>query len=1054
MKNNRMDFHWKWDWQTLDVLSINRVPAHSRWGAYDTVARAVEGAYGSSPYICSLNGTYRFRLYDSPEKVDDFYRCDYDDSDFQDIPVPSNWELQGFGKPIYTNVVYPWGKEEPNCLIAAKEREKRIPNPPFVPQDNPTGCYRYFFEVPENFDGREVYLRFEGVETVFYLWINGEPVGYSQDSKLAAEFCITPYLKAGKNLMALQVLRFADSTYLEDQDYWYLSGIYRDVWLISKPKQHIEDIHWTAIPDLHTGAGKFSIDTRVSREEHFADCTVRVSLYDGKKQLISQKSGEIQPEAQYRTDVKPTANTARVCMELEHVSLWSPERPNLYTVVVELISPNGEVLDIESSKFGFKLIEVRKGVVYLNGRRLLVRGVNRHDFCYKNGRSVSREWMIKEIIQMKRMNINAVRTCHYPDSPIWYELCDEYGLLLVCECNIETHGVMGALTHSAQWATAFIERASRMVEQLKNHVSIFSWSLGNESGTGANHAAMYGFIKEYDSTRLCQYEAGEPGKNISDIRGNMYATYDYILKLLTDCDDDRPVILVEYLYQIRNSGGGMERFVDLMRHYKRFQGGFIWDWQDKSLTAKTESGKDFYGYGGDFNEPFVDGVDRDGDSPRFMTCNGIVLPDLTWKPVAYEVKAGYAPVRISRPDQWSAWQTTNSWNSFLLENNSLELPMSEFSCTAVLRENGLVIKKEEISLPNIKAGEQWEFTFEIPHKKLPGGIYTIEFSVKRREETFYAHADTEIGLFQFELESGPAVQEVKTLPSAPLKQEIENHVLCLSANNRQLKIDLNTGNLIGFSKDGKTYLKEVTPCFDRPYTGLDALEKWGWHTEYEKIRKQSFVWKKPQILTGDSQTRVEIPFVQTDPDMPAINGKIAYVFDGNGVLNLCADFHIDRFYRAIPRVGLECILPQDMEELSYFGRGKNENYPDRILSAPLGVYQTNVSSEHFAFIPPSENGGHEDTRWLSLENDEGQQIKVSSVQPFHFDAHHNRVADYQAANHDHELINRQETVLHIDAAHAPIGGDMAWSTAMPQKFQVAGGDYHLEIEIEINAENK
>ena len=1046
MENNRMSFHKKHDWQNLEVLSINRMSAHSRWGAYDTVERAVEGEYGSSPYLYSLNGEYRFRLYDSPESVDDFYLWDYDDSGFEDIPVPSNWELHGFGKPIYTNIVYPWEQEEKDCLIQASENEKRIPNPPFVPEKNPTGCYRRFFELPEQFQGREVYLRFEGVETVFYLWVNGEPVGYSQDSKLASEFCITPYLKSGKNLLALQVMRFADSTYLEDQDYWYLSGIYRDVWLISKPKQHIEDLHWTALPDLHSGAGQFSIDVRVSREKGFADCMVRVSVYDSQKQLLRQLEGKVQPSAQYRMQEQPTANTARVSMCLEKVSLWSPENPVLYTVTVELLSKNGEVLDIESSKFGFKRIEIRKGVVYLNGRRLLVRGVNRHEFCYQTGRSVSREWMIKEIIQMKRMNINAVRTCHYPDSPIWYELCDQYGLLLVCECNLETHGVAGAITHSAQWATAFIDRASRMVEQLKNHVSIFSWSLGNESGMGPNHAAMYGFIKEYDPTRLCQYESGEPGKNISDVRGNMYATFDYILKMLTDCKDERPIILVEYLYQIRNSGGGMERFVELMERYDRFQGGFVWDWQDKCLMARDKNGKEFYGYGGDFQEPFVEGLDRDGDQPRFMTCNGIVLPDLTWKPVAYEVKEGYAPIRFKRPEVFSAWDTTSGWNVFIIENHCQELPLTEFSCTAVLRENGCIIKEKEIELPNIKVGEQQKILVEIPHEKRPGGIYTIEFSIRQRQQTFYAQAGSEIGLFQFEQESGPAIptQELDLL--AGPKQEVEGQTLCLSANGCQIKIDLCTGELIGLFKEGKTLLQKIAPCFDRPYTGLDALEGWGWYDEYEKIRKQSFVWQKPEVLTGKGKVRVEVPFRQKEETMPAINGKVVYSFDGNGVLTMDADFHIDRYYRAVPRVGVECIFAEGLEQLSYFGRGQNESYPDRVLSAPLGVYQTYVENEHFPFVPPSENGGHEETRWVQLENQQGLGVRIVSEQPFHFDAHHSTVADYQTAMHDHELNKRKEIIVHLDAAHGPIGDDMSWSTAMSEKYKLTGGDYHMQVQ--------
>lgn len=361
-KNERMAFHFLPDWENPEVLSINREPAHSRWGAYDTSQRALECEYGSSPFVKSLNGTYGFRLYPSPEAVDDFYRPDYDDSLFSSIPVPSNWEVEGFGEPIYTNIVYPWPKNEKGCLLSARAGESPVPNPPYIPEANPTGCYRKEFDLPEHFAGREVYLRFEGVETAFYLWVNGEPVGYSQDSKLAAEFCVTRYLKPGKNLMALQVMRFADSSYLEDQDYWYLSGIYRSVWMIAKRPQHIEDVHWKAVPDLHRGSGVFEADVRVSRVEGFGDCRVEVSLYDEKKRLLGRQEGQVQIEAEYRTDKRPTANTARVRLRLEQVELWSPERPVLYTAVFQLMGPDGSVLDIESSRFGFKLLEIRSGV--------------------------------------------------------------------------------------------------------------------------------------------------------------------------------------------------------------------------------------------------------------------------------------------------------------------------------------------------------------------------------------------------------------------------------------------------------------------------------------------------------------------------------------------------------------------------------------------------------------------------------------------------------------------------------------------------------------------
>lgn len=1047
MKNNRMDFHWKPDWENIDVPAVNRLPAHSRWGAYDTVQRALSCEYGSSPYLHSLNGDYLFRLYTAPEAVDDFYRPDYDDSAFQSIPVPSNWELQGFGEPIYTNVVYPWAAGEEDCLIQAKQGEKRIPNPPFVPKQNPTGCYRKAFAVPEQFADREVYLRFDGVEAAFYLWVNGEPVGYSQDSKLPAEFCITSYLHSGENIMALQVMRFADSSYLEDQDYWYLSGIYRNIWLIAKPKMHIEDLHVKAIPSVTNSTGTFQADIRVPRVPGFADCSVKISLYDKEQRFIAEKSGSIQAEADYRSDVIPTANTARVSFDLEQVERWSPEHPVLYTVIAQLFDPEGNVLDIESCRFGFKLIEVRSGVVYLNGRRLLVRGVNRHEHFYPTGRHGTPKQMLEEIRQMKRMNINAVRTCHYPDCPEWYDLCDQYGLLLVCECNLETHGLMGTLTHSPRWSGLFLERAVRMVEQYKNHVSIFSWSLGNESGTGANHAAMYGFIKEYDPTRLCQYEAGEPGKRISDIRGNMYASIDYILKMLADPDDDRPIILVEYLYQIRNSGGGMERFLELTQRYPRFQGGFIWDWQDKCLQGKTADGKPFFAYGGDFGESFVEGIDG-GNCPSFMTCNGVVLPDLTWKPVAYEVKAAYAPVRFCRSEHWSSFDTTDEFNRFLIRNDCLDSTLSDFSCTAFLRENGMVIAEQEIALPALVPGQKQEITVEIPHTKKSGCIYTIEFSVRRRQDSFYANHGEEIGLFQFDLESGPALRERTAVCTAPGFKKAGDQLI-LEADGSQLVISAKTGQIIRWGADRPWIVGGMAPCFDRPYTGLDTQPKWGWYEEYEKIRDQRFIVGQPQVLSGDQMVQITFPFEQEDLNNPPINGKLTYAFRGDGVLQVSADFHIDRSYRAVPRVGLECVIAEGFEELSYFGRGETENYPDRLLAAPLGVFHSTVTEQHFPFVPPSETGGHEETRWLMLKDGAGHRLQIQSKQPFHFDARHHKIEDYRSAAHDHELPARRETFLHLDAVHGPIGGDMAWSTGMPKQYELTGGDHHLEFEVRV-----
>ncbi len=1041
-----MDFHSRPDWQTLDTLSINRCPAHSRWGTWDTRENALDYTYGSSPYLHSLNGTWRFRYCDDVSLVDDFYLPEYDEREFADIPVPSNWEIQGYGEPIYTNVDYPFHQDETECMIEAKSGKPKVPNPPYLPSGNPTGCYRKIFELPDAFAGREVYLNFEGVETAFYLWVNGIPAGYSQDSKLAAEFCITEYVKPGKNMIALQVMRFADSTYMEDQDYWYLSGIFRDVWLIAKPALHLEDIRWDAVPDLKLKSGHVTVTANVSRRPGFADCRIRAGIYDSKRECLGSGEGDVQAEALYRQDVRPTANSARAEISLERICLWSPETPVLYTLIVELLSPEGEVLDIESARFGFKKIEIADGVVFLNGIRLIIRGVNRHEFYYKTGRYVSREIMEEEIRQMKRMNINAVRTCHYPDSPVWYDLCDQYGLLVICEANLETHGVAGALTHSPAWANAFLDRAVRMVCQHKNHVCIYSWSLGNESGTGANHAAMYGFIKEYDPSRLCQYEAGEPGKQISDVRGNMYATVDYIMKMLADPKDDRPIILIEYLYQIRNSGGGLEEFLKLLHRFPRFQGGYIWDWQDKSLQGFAENGTPFFAYGGDFGESYVEGRDG-GPDPSFMTDNGIVLPDLTWKPVAYEVKEAYSPVRFTAPERWSAWQTTNEKDTYLLRNDSLTLSLNAYRCTGILKENGKEIARQEVVLPDLAPGQSQIMQISIPHEKKPGAVYTIDF-------IFFCSGkdeDIPVGTCQFMLESGPAaLYEPKTAPAAAPVAEQDEEQLLLSAAKVRVSIDKKTGMLNFVEKEGVTYLcGGVRPCFDRPYTGLDAQKDWGWFREYEKIRDLHFVYSEMTVLNGEDRIRVELLFTKEEADAPEISGKVAYTLFGDGSLELGADFLIDPSYQAVPRAGLELLVPQGFEKLVYFGRGPVENYSDRQLAAPLGVHESTVNAQHFSFIPPSENGGHEDTYWLYLEDAEGHRLQVQMRQPLHFDAHHYTVSACQKARHDHELELCEETVLHLDAAHGPIGSTMAWSTCMPERYAVSGGSFHLEALIRL-----
>jgi len=1016
---------------------MGRAAAHSRWCAYESEEQALSE---KSNYVRSLNGEYQFKLFASPEEA---IAGDLDN--LVDITVPSNWELQGHGEPIYTNVPYPWPYEGTGKhLIKPKDGEDNVPNPPFVPSDNPTGYYRKQFSLPKSFAGRDVLLRFDNVEVAYQLWINNNFVGYAEDSKLSSEFNITPWLKEGGNTMEILVVRWSKSTYIEDQDYWHLSGICGDVWLIAKPLARIDDYKITATPDIaHTQgdkffkplistAGRVEADIMMSKVPGYGDYTVKMSIYEDKR-CIASATASVNPRADYQLDNMPTTAAARIIIDLPNVRLWSHESPILYTAVFSLINKEGELIDVEATKIGFKKVEIKNGILYLNGKRLVVQGVNRHQHHYETGRYVSAEWMRKEIIEMKRMNINAVRTSHYPNTSTWYELCDELGILVVCEANLETHGVMGQLTHDPAWANLFLERAVRMVQQFKNHACIFSWSLGNESGTGANHAAMAGFIREYDPTRLCQYEAGFPGKNISDIRGWMYAPYNEILKMLTDPIDDRPIILVEYLYQIRNSGGGLYHFPELTENHPRFQGGFVWDWQDKCLL--TEDGN--FGYGGDFNESHTE-----PENPLYMTNNGIVLPDLTWKPMAYELKEAYSPVVVKPANERFGWSFNHKIHrEFKILNKSFDRYSNDFEISVVLRENGIVVSTELLNHDSIAPLSEMVVEVRPSYMMKPDCEYHIEFRISQKTSTFYAQAGYEVGCFQYHLQA-PRTMAIFSSDS--------DQGGSAPGESGELSINKKDGSF-SLTKDGVVYLKQIgIPCLDRPFTGMDPHKNWGTRTIFSALRDgNSQIGVEGVDILSEQLIRVRYKILsRREGQNYESYVENRYTVLGNS-LQVDSLFEINENLLYLPRVGIELVTAEGFEKLQYFGLGENENYSDRIMSARLGVFESTVSEQHFPFIPPSECGGHGQTRWLKLFNDQGRTIKISGNKLFHFDAHHSTIEDYQNATHDHKLVRRPETYLHIDAAHSGIGSDMAWSTRLNENHMVSAGVYHLRFTVEL-----
>ncbi len=968
------------------VTSVNRLPARAR--RFDALAQ-------------SLDGQWLFRLFPRPEDCGDFFSIGADESGYRPIAVPGNWELQGFGAPVYTNYVYPWD-------VSGENGVDGNPCPWKVPKENPTGCYRRRFRLDELPEG-DLILRFDGVETAYELYINGQYAGYAEDSKLSSEFDITALAREGENLIALRVFTYATSSYLEDQDYWYLCGIHRGVSLISVPKARIEDYRLQAVADAWGPGGQFTAEVKTSRCPGYARRRVRVRLYDPDGALAAEGEASVMAGAVYSTENQPTAGAARVKLTIENARRWSPEQPCLYRAEIALLSEDSQVLDEDSCRVGFKRVEIIDGILRINGQRALIFGVNRHEHAWQEGRAVTREHMIREIREMKRMNINAVRTCHYPDSPQWYDLCDEMGLLVLCECNIETHGVLGEISHDPSFAPVLLERAQRMTAQHVNHACIYGWSLGNESGFGPGHAAMHARVKSFDPTRICQYEAGDPGADISDVRGRMYAQEKEILGMLGDPRDDRPIILVEYLYQIRNSGGGMEKFIHLTRRFERFQGGFVWDWQDKSLPLPGGG----FAHGGDFGERFVEPRE-----PVFMTNNGLVRADLAWKPVAWDVRQAYAPLLIDPPLGDNSWGNMQPRGHYEAVYRGYRGGSQEYRLEVeVIDGRGESLGAYPLDLPALGPNGAGPLDINPVLNRFPEvSPLFVTFHVYRRSD------GAEVAARQFRQRDSVSTLPRPAAGDAPRMEETAEEWR-FSGKDWEARFDRATGLLTKLVRKGETVVAGSRLCWDRPYTGLDAQIGWGLRERMDEARAMAVEYAPARLLRGDDSWLLISEF-----SSEKAAGRVEWTLWPGGEIDCRLDAQTARYF-SVPRFGIELTLPGDMGQAEYLGYGPMENYSDRMVAPRFGRYACGVEALGFDFAPPSENGGHEGTVELTLSGG-GKALRALGEKPFHFDASRDTVEDLQKALHTGDLPERQNIWLHLDAYHAPIGGDMAWSTML------------------------
>ena len=1036
------------DWETPLSLQINQEKAHSPLNGYKTIANARQKQDAQKQF---LNGKWDFKLIAKPEDVDDSL-LDESVDDWQTINVPSNWQLQGFDKPIYCNVKYPFAV-----------------NPPFVPSDNPTGLYRTEFDITPAQLSQRTHIIFEGVNSAFHLWCNGEWVGYSQDSRLPSEFDLSAFLIAGKNRISAMVIRWSDGSYLEDQDMWWLSGIFRDVVLLTKPQTQIRDVFIT--PDLDACYRDATLNIRTAIQTHadpelahLKNHTITVQVYDGDLPIC-------EPQTQNTNNKRIDEKGGWDDVVFHHVVIqnpkkWTAETPNLYRCVVSLQDDTGAIVDVEGYDIGFRKIEIITGQLCVNGEPLLIRGVNRHEHHPQNGHAVSQEDMVADIKLMKQNNFNAVRTAHYPNHPSWYELCDELGLYVIDEANIETHGMfpMGRLASDPQWASAFMSRYTQMVERDKNHASIIIWSLGNESGHGANHNAMYGWSKSFDPSRPVQYEGGGANTSATDIICPMYSRVDTdvkddavpkfsIKKWLSLPGETRPLILCEYAHAMGNSLGNIDDYWQAFRDYPRLQGGFIWDWVDQGLSKTDENGTHYWAYGGDFGDDVND---------RQFCINGLLFPDRTPHPSLYEAKYSQQHMQFTlmpkMPNELK--QNTNTYSLSVFSDYVFRTTDNE-RLVWRLMQNGVEVEQSSVLL-TIAPQSGVTIDIALSSEFTAGAQYHINIDVELINDCSFAQAGHVMATEQF---SVPNSSSLSKLVTGSLELSIQRNCelilnesidsIDIQGANFAITFDRKTGLIDKWEHANKTVI--VSGLEDNFYRApldndigiseVDNLDLNAWQARWllAGLGKWQRTCRQIQAVSSTADIRVmclfDYEYEHKGTSVIQAQTKWIYSVNSMGIITLDIDVHLNEALPPMPRIGLSlAIEKQPQSQVSWLGLGPFENYPDRKAAARFGQYRLPLNELHTGYIFPTDNGLRSDCQKLNVNN-------LQVVGEFSFAASLYSQDTLTISKHTNELVADDVIHLHIDHLHMGVGGDDSWSPSTHKAYLLEGKQYRYSLTL-------